>query len=270
MLGRDCGKLDGLAAEVVLRCWRYQLSQTRHAVSPLGTPGLDITAPGEGPWNPLAHMHIGFISSHEWVHWAIAAATTAWWSTSGKAPSGASSGFIYDGKRRQADVIVTMTTEQIRDSIMIQNRVSQPLPSIRPLLSPLARATPDADPVAVSGDNRENVSPRIRRFVQVRRCGSTARPSAIRSNAAGGQWDDAGHGVWIGAVRPCRQPLHDADPVTWRGHGEPQDIGVAIVPVGGTRRPPDPAACMDHPVGGEPGNVRPFQRSTRRRSGPGR
>lgn len=114
--------LDGLAAEVVLRCWQYQLSQTRlRGFTPRYAWTFDITAPGEGPWDSLAHMHIGFVSSHEWVLLGYRSGDYRMVvDKHGRLHPGLRQGFIYDGKRRQADVIVTMTTEQIRDSIMIQ------------------------------------------------------------------------------------------------------------------------------------------------------
>ena len=84
--------LDGLAAEVVLRCWQYQLSQTRLRGFTLGTPGLSTSprlARVRGiPWRTCTLDSSPVMNG---CFWAIAAATTAWWSTSRKAPSGASS-----------------------------------------------------------------------------------------------------------------------------------------------------------------------------------
>lgn len=114
--------LDDLTAEVVLRCWQYQLSQTRlRGLTPRYAWMFDITAPGDGPWDSLAHMHIGFISSQEWVLLGYHAGDYRMVVDKlGRLHPGLRQGFIYDGKRREADVILNLSTEQIRNSIMSQ------------------------------------------------------------------------------------------------------------------------------------------------------
>ena len=114
--------LDELAAEVVLRCWQYQLSQTRlRGLSPRYAWTFGVAAPGDGAWDSVAHRHSGFISSHEWLLLGYRAGDYRMVvDKHGRLHPGLRQGFIYDGKRRQADVILTLTTEQIRDSIMIQ------------------------------------------------------------------------------------------------------------------------------------------------------
>ena len=82
---------------------------------------FNITAPGGGPWDSVAHMHIGFISSHEWVLLGYRGGDYRMVVDKlGRLHPGLRQGFIYDRKRRQADVILTLSAEQICDSIMIQ------------------------------------------------------------------------------------------------------------------------------------------------------
>jgi len=69
----------------------------------------------------LAHMHIGFISSQEWVLLGYHDGDYRMVVDKlGRLHPGLRQGFIYDRKRREADVILTMSREQIRDTIMVQ------------------------------------------------------------------------------------------------------------------------------------------------------
>jgi len=114
--------IDDLAPGVVLRCWQYQLNQTRlRGLSPRYAWTFDVTAPGDGPWDSLAHMHIGFMSGQEWVllgyHDGDYRLVV---DKFGSLHPGLRQGFIYDKKRHQADVILTMSSDKIWDAIMGQ------------------------------------------------------------------------------------------------------------------------------------------------------
>ncbi len=117
-----CEMIDGLAPSVVLRCWQMQVAMTRlRGLTPRYAWTLDITAPGEGAWDSLAHMHIGFISSDEWVLLGYCDGDYRLVvDKSGTVRPGLRQGFIYDRKRREADVILTMSKDQMWDAILSQ------------------------------------------------------------------------------------------------------------------------------------------------------
>lgn len=117
-----CEILDDLAPAVVLRCWQMQVASTRlRGLTPRYAWTLDITAPGEGAWDSLAHMHIGFISSSDWVLLGYEGGDYRLVVDKlGTVRPGLRQGFIYDRKRHEADVILTMSKDQMWEAILSQ------------------------------------------------------------------------------------------------------------------------------------------------------
>lgn len=114
--------IDGLAPEVVLRCWQARLTATRlRGLTPRYAWTFDLTTPGDGPWDSLAHMHIGFLSGHDWVllghhdgDYRLVVDKL------GPVHPGLRQGFVYDRRRHEADVILTMSKDQMWDAILNQ------------------------------------------------------------------------------------------------------------------------------------------------------
>lgn len=114
--------IDAMAPNVVGRCMELQLTPVR-----LRGMGLrhawtfDIMTAGSGPWDALAHMHVGFLPDREWVllgyHRGDYRLVV---DKSGPLHPGLRQGFIYDRKRHEADVILSLTGEQIWDAIQSQ------------------------------------------------------------------------------------------------------------------------------------------------------
>lgn len=117
-----CEAIDGIAARVVERCMDIGLPMTRlqgfgfrHAWT------FDIMTHGSGPWDAQAHMHLGFLPDGGWVllgyhhgDYRLVVDKT------GPLHPGLRQEFIYDRKRREADVILTLSAEEIWDSICSQ------------------------------------------------------------------------------------------------------------------------------------------------------
>src|SRR3954449_8526407 len=114
---------------------------------------------------------------------------------------------------------------------------------LKPMRFPFCRSLPrlylagssrDLNVLAVSGDHGKDGAPRIGvrtvDEVGVRPRPRDRRPVVVMS---GGQTDHAGHLVGVGTVRPAGQALDELDGVAGRGHGEPQDVWIPVVPVAG-------------------------------------
>jgi hypothetical protein len=131
--------IDDLASDVVKRCMELHLAPTRLRGFPIRHAWtFDIMAAGRDPWDALAHMHLGFLPSGEWVllgyHRGDYRLVV---DKSGPLHPGLRQSFIYDHKRHQADVILNMSGEQIAEAIFSQIPImvtlqARSMPPIRP------------------------------------------------------------------------------------------------------------------------------------------
>jgi hypothetical protein len=117
--------IDGIAADVVKRCKELQLTPVRLRGFPMRHAWtFDIMTAGAGPWDALAHMHLGFLPNGEWVllgyhHGDYRLVVDK----CGPLHPGLRQGFIYDRKRHEADVILTLSGEQLAEAIYSQMHI---------------------------------------------------------------------------------------------------------------------------------------------------
>lgn len=115
-----CAAIDEVVADVVRQCFDIDLPMTK--LRGFKTPQawtFDIMAPtSEHPWDVQAHMHLGFFADGDWAllghhrgDYRLIVDKT------GPLHPGLRQEFIYDRRRRQADVILTLSRDQIWDAI---------------------------------------------------------------------------------------------------------------------------------------------------------
>lgn len=114
--------IDALAGDVVDRCVELRLTPVRlRGLAIRHAWTFDLMTAGAGPWDALAHMHLGFLPDGDWVllgyHRGDYRLVV---DKSGPLHPGLRQGFIYDRKRHEADVILTLTGEQIWEAICSQ------------------------------------------------------------------------------------------------------------------------------------------------------
>jgi hypothetical protein len=131
--------ITDLVSDVVRHCMELHLSTTRLRGFPIRHAWtFDIMTAGRDPWDASAHMHLGFLPSGEWVllgyHRGDYRLVV---DKSGPLHPGVRQSFIYDHKRRQADVILNMSGKQIAEAIFSQIPIlvtlqTRPMAQIRP------------------------------------------------------------------------------------------------------------------------------------------
>lgn len=115
-----CAGVDEIAEQVVRQCVEIDLPMTK--LCGFKTPRawtFDIMTPtSEHPWDVQAHMHLGFFADGDWAllghHRGDYRLIV---DKAGPLHPGLRQEFIYDRRRRQADVILTLSRGQIWDAI---------------------------------------------------------------------------------------------------------------------------------------------------------
>jgi hypothetical protein len=134
-----CAALDELAPRVIARSKEIELPTTRlRGYRWRSAWTFDLMTKGSGPLDALAHMHLGFLPDGTWVllgyHRGDYRLVV---DKCGPLKPGLRQEFIYDRKRREADVIVTLTADQIWELIYGQMSIlaalgTKPVGRIRP------------------------------------------------------------------------------------------------------------------------------------------
>jgi hypothetical protein len=114
--------IDDLVSDVVKNCMELHLPPIRLRGFPIRHAWtFDIMTAGRGSWDASAHMHLGFLPSNEWVLLGYRRGDYRLVvDKSGPLHPGLRQSFIYDHRRRQADVILNKSGEQIADAIFSQ------------------------------------------------------------------------------------------------------------------------------------------------------
>lgn len=112
--------IDDIAPEVVRRCVDIDLPATR--LRGFNAPQawtFDVITPStEHPWDVQTHMHLGFLADGDWLLLGHGRGDYRQIvDKNGPLHPGLRQEFIYDRRRRQADVILTLTRERIFDAI---------------------------------------------------------------------------------------------------------------------------------------------------------